>query len=192
MGLRGTASNPSIVRGKGKLEQIMEVPFSNISSQTMVPFSHMVWSGCWLGTAGAAVNKARMFVRSQARAKPGTTPPTALRLAELMTKVHMFKTSIEALLSEYEGYCKDLGANADSMSSLSYALKMNNMKVSGAQILPSIVHDALMICGVVAYKNDSKFTMSRHLRDAYSASVMVGNDRILATNASMMMILKDS
>jgi acyl-CoA dehydrogenase len=49
---------------------------------------------------------------------------------------------------------------------------------------------ALSICGVMGYKNDSKFAMSRHLRDSFSAGVMVANDRILSTNASMMLVLK--
>ena len=48
-----------------------------------------------------------------------------------------------------------------------------------------------MICGILGYKNDTKFAVGRHLRDAHSAALMVGNDRIYATNASMLLVLKD-
>jgi acyl-CoA dehydrogenase len=53
------------------------------------------------------------------------------------------------------------------------------------------VNQALLICGVVGYKNDSPFALGRHLRDAHSAALMVGNDRILATNASLLLVLKE-
>jgi acyl-CoA dehydrogenase len=49
----------------------------------------------------------------------------------------------------------------------------------------------LSITGIQGYKNDSKFSVGRHLRDSLSAALMVGNDRILATNASMLLVLKD-
>jgi acyl-CoA dehydrogenase len=58
-------------------------------------------------------------------------------------------------------------------------------------MVASIVGDALQICGIMGYKNDSEFALGRQLRDALSAALMVGNDRIYATNASMLLILKD-
>ena len=35
-------------------EQILPVPYSDISSQTMLPISHIVWTSLWLGIATAA------------------------------------------------------------------------------------------------------------------------------------------
>ncbi len=74
---------------------------------------------------------------------------------------------------------------------MDFALKMNNVKVSSSQLVFQIVQQCLMICGIMGYKNDSKFALGRHLRDAQSAALMVGNDRIFATNASMLLVLKD-
>jgi acyl-CoA dehydrogenase len=68
---------------------------------------------------------------------------------------------------------------------------MNNLKVSASQLVVDIVHRALLICGIQGYKNDSPFSLGRHLRDAHSAALMIGNDRILATNASLLLVLKD-
>jgi acyl-CoA dehydrogenase len=79
----------------------------------------------------------------------------------------------------------------ESLSSIAFALKMNNLKVSSSQLVVQIVNHALLICGIQGYKNDSKFGVGRHLRDAHSAALMVGNDRIYATNASMLLVLKD-
>ena len=49
----------------------------------------------------------------------------------------------------------------------------------------------LGICGIAGYKNDSPYSLGRHLRDAHSAALMIGNDRILATNASLLLVHKD-
>ena len=50
----------------------------------------------------------------------------------------------------------------------------------------------MLICGISGYRNDSKFSLARHLRDAYGAALMVNNDRILKLNATMLMIHKES
>ena len=50
-----------------------------------------------------------------------------------------------------------------------------------------VVGRALLICGIAGYRNDSKFSLCRHLRDAYGAALMVNNDRILKLNATMLL-----
>jgi acyl-CoA dehydrogenase len=51
-----------------------------------------------------------------------------------------------------------------------------------------IVNRAMLICGISGYRNDSKFSLSRHLRDAYGAAIMVNNDRIMNHNANMLLV----
>jgi acyl-CoA dehydrogenase len=193
IGMRGTCSPPFKMTSEGQIDQILATPFADIASHTMVPFSHILWASCWLGLATAAVARARAFVRTQARAKPGTTPPTALRLAEVASTLQAMRTNVDHVASECEALMKlDHAAQAtDALSSIAFALKMNNLKVSSSQLVVQIVQQALQICGIMGYKNDSKFAVGRHLRDAYSAALMVGNDRIYATNASMLLVLKD-
>ena len=53
------------------------------------------------------------------------------------------------------------------------------------------VVQALQIAGVVGYKNDSKFSVGRHYRDALSGALMVSNERINSKSASMLLVLKD-
>jgi acyl-CoA dehydrogenase len=86
---------------------------------------------------------------------------------------------------------KDPELGTAALSSIAFALKMNNLKVSSSQLVVQIVNHALSICGIMGYKNDSNVAIGRHLRDAHSAALMVGNDRIFATNASMLLVLKD-
>ncbi len=190
LGMRGTCSPPFKMTSHGQADQILAQPFADVASHTMVPFSHILWASCWLGIATAAVARARAFVRTQARAKPGTVPPTALRLAEASSMLQTMRTNVHDVASECESLMKS-ERGTDSLSSIAFALKMNNLKVSSSQLVVQIVNHALLICGIMGYKNDSKFGVGRHLRDAHSAALMVGNDRILATNASMLLVLKD-
>ena len=190
LGMRGTCSPPFKLTSTGPEEQVMAEPFADIASHTMVPFSHILWAGAWLGIATNAVTRARAFVRQQARAKPGTVPPTALRLAEVASLLQLMRTNVHDVAFECEELMKSNEGN-ESLSKMDFALKMNNVKVSSSQLVFQIVQQCLMICGIMGYKNDSKFALGRHLRDAQSAALMVGNDRIFATNASMLLVLKD-
>lgn len=190
LGMRGTCSPPFKMRSEGHGDQILAPPFADIASHTMVPFSHILWASCWLGIATAAVTRARAFVRVQARAKPGATPPTALRLAEVVSTLQSMRANVDHVTAECEALMTSQ-EGTDALSSIAFALKMNNLKVSSSQLVVQIVQQALLICGILGYKNDSKFSVGRHLRDAHSAALMVGNDRIYATNASMLLVLKD-
>jgi acyl-CoA dehydrogenase len=191
LGMRGTTSPPFLLQSQGESGQIFETPFADVASETQVPFSHVLWANVWLGIATSAVTRARAFVRQQARAKPGQTPPTALRLAEASNMLQTMRTNVHDVAQECERLMNDKEQGTAALSSISFALKMNNLKVSASQQVVQIVSHALSICGIMGYKNDSSVAIGRHLRDAHSAALMVGNDRILATNASMLLVLKD-
>jgi acyl-CoA dehydrogenase len=191
LGMRGTCSPPFKMTATGDVDQILKEPFADIASHTMVPFSHILWASVWLGIANSALARAHAFVRTQARSKPGTTPPTALRLAEGSSMLQTMRSNVQAVARDCEELMRGPGGTS-SLSSIGFALKMNNLKVSSSQLVVQIVNQALLICGIAGYKNDSKFAIGRHLRDALSASLMVGNDRIYATNASMLLVLKDN
>ena len=191
LGMRGTCSPPFLLQCRGEQGQIFETPFADVASETQVPFSHILWANVWLGIATGAVSRARTFVRQQARAKPGQTPPTALRLAEASSMLQTMRTNVHDVAAECERLMVDKTDGATALSSIAFALKMNNLKVSSSQLVVQIVNHALSICGIMGYKNDSTVAIGRHLRDAHSAALMVGNDRIFATNASMLLVLKD-
>ncbi|HVR60879.1 MAG TPA: acyl-CoA dehydrogenase family protein [Polyangia bacterium] len=190
LGMRGTCSPGFKLTSAGPDEQIVPGSFADSSAQTMVPFSHILWSNVWLGIAGAAAARASAFVRAEARKKPGTVPPTALRLAELSNLMMSMRNNVQAVSAECDRLLGSPEGN-DALLGLGFALKMNNLKISTSQQTADIVHHALGICGIMGYKNDTPFSVGRHLRDCLSAALMIGNDRILSKSASLLLVYKD-
>ncbi len=190
LGMRGTCSPGFKVAASGAVEQIVPGSFADSSAETMVPFSHILWSAVWLGIATDAMARASAFVRAEARKKPGTIPPTATRLAELSTRLQVMRTNVHAVAADCDELLRS-AAGTQALLSIGFALRMNNLKISSSELVAEIVHKALGICGIMAYKNDTPFSMGRHLRDSLSAALMIGNDRILAKSASMLLVYKD-
>ncbi len=188
LGMRGTCSPGGTVSAHGEAWQVLPVPFGTIATLTMVPTSHVLWSACWLGIATDAVAKAQASVRSKARAQPGVVPRAAQRLSELLGKLQLLRHDVFGVAEEYERLRR--AGDEETLSSLGFALRVNNLKLSGSRLVVEIVGDALGICGIQAYKNDSPTSLGRHLRDAHSAALMIANDRIHETNASMLLVHK--
>lgn len=187
LGMRGTCSPPYKMTAAGPDGQIVPGSFADCAAQSMVPYSHILWSAVWLGIASDAVARASAFVRADARKKPGTVPPTASRLAEASVMLQTFRHNVAAAAAEFDA----LDGAQEPLSSMSWALRMNHLKVAASEAAQLIVHKALQIIGIMGYKNDSPFSVGRHYRDALSASLMIGNDRILAMSASMLLVFKD-
>jgi acyl-CoA dehydrogenase len=184
LGFRGTCSLGFALTSSGRAEQILPVPYAEIHAKTMHPFSHSVWSSLWLGIAASAVNRARSFVRTEARKTPGTPPPSALRLAEVDTVLFSMRGGVQQTIAEYQQML--IADTPDSFSSnFSFGIRINNLKLTSSQLIVEIVSKAMIICGIAGYRNDSKFTLCRHLRDAYGAALMVNNDRILGQSSAM-------
>lgn len=191
LGMRGTCSNGFKVESHGSVDQILSLPFGDIASRTMVPFSHILWAAAWLGIATDAVNRARTFVRGEARKKPGTVPANALRLAEVMNLLQLMRNNVHDAATECDTLIRAAEGATDELLSIGFAIKINNLKLASSQLVAQIVQQCLLIVGIAGYKNDSKISMGRHLRDALSAQLMIGNDRIYATNASLLLVHKD-
>jgi acyl-CoA dehydrogenase len=190
LGFRGTCSSGYTLSAEGAAEQVLPAPFDAILSQTMHPVSHIVWSSLWLGLAADAVGRARAFVRGEARKNPQLPPMSSLRLGEVDIVLNGMRNNVHAAVAEYDRLLRD--GDADAFKSFGFATRINNLKLASSQLVVDIVSKAMLICGLNGYRNDSKFTLGRHLRDAYGAALMVNNDRILAHNATMLLALKEA
>lgn len=191
LGMRGTCSPGFKLVSSGHEAQILPGAFADSSAQTMVPYSHILWASLWWGIAAGAVNKAAQFVRGQARQNPGTVPPTATRLAEVSVQLQTLKQNWLSAAKDFD----ELGDGAharDELLSISWALRLNNLKIACSEQSPEIVQRALKIVGILGYKNDSPFALGRHLRDSLSGALMISNDRIAAKNASMLLVHKEA
>lgn len=187
LGFRGTCSSGFQLAARGDDVQILPERYADISSQTMLPVSHIVWTSLWLGIATAAVGKARSFVRAEARKTPGTPPPSSMRLAQLVNTLQGMRASVHDATREFESVMDD----AEALSAMSFAIKMNNVKLSCSTAVVDIVGQAMLVCGMAGYRVDSPYALGRLLRDAYGAALMINNDRIYNANASMLLVTKD-
>ncbi|MCB1571405.1 MAG: hypothetical protein KDI72_10285, partial [Xanthomonadales bacterium] len=81
-------------------------------------------------------------------------------------------------------------AQQNTLTSIGWALQMNQLKMSSSEMAPKLVHEALQIIGILAYKNDTPFSVGRHYRDVLSGALMVSNERIAGKSASMLLVFK--
>lgn len=190
LGMRGTCSPGFKLRSSGPQEQIIPGAYADSSAQTMVPYSHVLWSALWWGISSDAVARAAAYVRGEARKKPGTVPATATRLAEVSVESQSLRYSWQAVADEYDAIC-DTAAGREELLSMGWALKFNNLKIAASTAGPPIVHQALQIVGILGYKNNSPFTVGRHYRDLLSASLMISNERVKSKSAAMLLVYKD-
>lgn len=189
MGMRGTCSPAFGLKACGPSGQVLTTPFAEIAMLSLVPYSHILWSALWTGIAAGAARKAGNFVRQQARRSPGVVPPSALRLAALMADLEGMRHNWQAAADAFDGAVAQ-SADTQVFSSLQWALRMNNLKVASSEAAPKIVHAALQVIGVMGYRNDSPFSVSREYRDALSGALMISNDRLNAASASIVLVSK--
>ncbi|WP_417772073.1 acyl-CoA dehydrogenase family protein [Stappia sp.] len=186
LGMRGTRSDGFVFRGEAPAEQILPKPFAEIAAQSMLAYSHILWSAVWYGISADAFARAQAFVRAAARRAPDMAPPGALRLAEASSLLQGVKASVVAALDRYEAARTD----EDKLSSMSFAVAMNNLKIASSQTILTIINHCMLICGILGYKNGTPFSLGRHLRDAHSAQLMISNDRILGNTSTMLLVHK--
>ena len=184
LGMRGTCSESFELDATTPADAMFRVPFETISAQTMLPGAHCLWASAWLGMATQAGLTARSVVQKAARKTPGTTPPSALRLAELEVQLQSMTDVVRASVARYEAAWDDPAVS----ESMQFAIAMNTLKVSGAEAVRRIVGDAMVIVGITAFANRSPVSLARLYRDSIGPSVMVNNDRILLHTATLQLV----
>lgn len=184
LGMRGTCSEGYLFKGDAPADQILPKPFAEIAAQSMLAVSHLLWSSVWYGIAVNAMSRAQSFVRAAARKTPNAPPPGALRLAEASNLLQQLKASIIAGIREYQTARED----ADRLSSVGFAVAMNNVKVGASETILTVINHAMLVCGILGYKNGTPYSLGRHLRDAHSAQLMISNDRILGNTSTLLLV----
>jgi acyl-CoA dehydrogenase len=191
-GMRGTCSPGFIVSATFPEEQVVPAPFADVLAHTMLPYAHILWSSCWLGIAIDAVSRARAFVRSLARQTPGVTPPAATRLSEASTTLQTMRSMVHDHTARYEQALAASDGGRAELSSVAFALQNNELKLSASRLVVDVVTQCMRVCGLAGYRNDTPYSVTRHLRDAHSAPLMIANDRIHAANAALQLVHKDA
>jgi acyl-CoA dehydrogenase len=184
LGMRGTCSEGFLLTAEAGVEQIFPKPFHEIAVQSMLATAHVLWASVWFGIATNALSRAHASVRATARRVPADFAgplPGAARLAEATAKLQALKSTLVAHIERFEA----AKHNDDDLSSLNFAIEMNNLKVMASTMAVNVVQEALLVTGIAGYRNDGPFSVGRHLRDVLSAPLMVANDRILANTAGL-------
>jgi acyl-CoA dehydrogenase len=176
LGMRGTASSGYKLIASGISDQILPATYREILARTMMPVSHLAWSAAWAGIAAAAVDRARAFVRKAAHRAEATMPPGASHLTRAGASMRTLRSVIAGALRRFELAAGDPTA----LESVDFQTGMNLLKVQTSELAVATVMSAMQACGLSGYRNDSDFSMGRHLRDVLSSPIMISNDRIVA------------
>lgn len=186
LGMRGTCSSGFMLKGTGKIDQVLPDSYQKIQAETMMPVAHLTWSAVWAGLAAGAVERARRFVRNSARNGNGQVPPGAANLTRASMSLRALTGIIASALERYE----TVSAEEDELQSLDFQNAMNLLKVTTSELAISTVMSTMQICGLAGYRNDGEFSISRYLRDVLSSSLMINNDRILANSATAALVIE--
>ena len=176
LGMRGTCSAGFVLRASGGADQILPEAYENIHARTMVPFAHLTWAGVWTGIAADAVERARLFLRHAARQAAGQLPPGAPHF----TKACGLLATLRGVLASSLGRYRAISDNEAALGSPKFQTMINMLKVEASELAVSIVMSALKASGLSGYRNDTEFSLGRHLRDVLSSPIMINNDRILS------------
>jgi acyl-CoA dehydrogenase len=180
LGMRGTSSEGFTLRVKASAEQIMAEPYEKIHTQTMVPYAHLLWGAVWAGIAAAAATKAQLFIRHSMRHSNGQLPPAAAHFTQAASTLRTLRGVLSSALRSYEAVSGDEKA----MASLEFQAMITLTKVQVSELALTTVLSAMRACGLSGYRNETEFSIGRHLRDVLSAPIMINNDRILSNLAA--------
>jgi acyl-CoA dehydrogenase len=180
LGMRGTCSAGFKLIAASASEQILPVSYDEIHTRTMMPVAHLAWSGAWAGIAAAAADRARAFVRKARQRADGAMPPGAAHLTRANASLQKLRSLIAAALHRFEAAANDPAA----LDAIDFQSAMNLHKVNASELAVETVMAAMQACGLAGYRNDSEFSVGRHLRDVLSSPIMINNDRILGNLAT--------
>jgi acyl-CoA dehydrogenase len=166
------------------VDQIIPESYERIHPQSMVPIAHLTWSGVWCGIAAGAVAHARRFVRKGAAGNGSQAAPGASHLTRAMMSLRALRGSIAAAVASYE----NAAVAAERLEAIDFQAGMNLLKVNSSERAIETVLCALQACGLSGYRNDGEFSVARNLRDVLSSSIMINNERILASTASSLLL----
>ncbi|MFI7131033.1 acyl-CoA dehydrogenase family protein [Nonomuraea sp. NPDC050153] len=173
LGMRGTSSPGYTLTAEFENWQILPAPFAEIAAETMLPWSHLLWSAVWVGLATEALHRASRILRHN--------KTTDSRLAEAHGRLSVVRSLLYSAAKEVE-QARQRGHGL----SIPMTVRLNDLKVTSSTTCVRVALSALEICGMRGYAERSEFSVSRILRDLLSAPLMVSNRRLLEANSQFL------
>jgi acyl-CoA dehydrogenase len=185
LGLRGTCSSGMHITGHVTADDLFPVPFAEIANGGGGQLRHVLMTSVWTGVAEAAMEEAHETVRAAARRSIGTTPQSAVRLAEIMAEVQVARSMLAEALRQVEA-----AIESDTIDDIGLVMSLRNVKVVTSTAAINAATAALQICGINGFRRGEGHRLERVVRDACGALIMVSNDRYLQENAQMLPVRK--
>jgi acyl-CoA dehydrogenase len=183
LGMRGTCSEGYTLKATASAEQIIPEPYENIHMRTMVPTAHLLWGSVWTGIAASATARAQAFIRNAMR-HSGQLPPGAPQFTRALATLRTLRGMLSTSLRRYEQCMND----PQALAALDFQTMITLTKVEASELAAKTVMSAMRACGLSGYRNDSEYSIGRHLRDVLSSPIMINNDRILANLATSVLM----
>lgn len=188
LGMRGTCSPGFVVSATVGGDQVVPVPFQQVSAETVVPVSHLLWAHVWWGIATAAFDRARAFARAAAT-RNGSPGVAGQKLSKLSGDLTGMGAQVQLALRDFVRASEEPGR--PQLNTMSAALRYNTLKITASESAADVCLGCLRVTGFPGYLNTTPFSVGRQLRDSLSAAAMVANDRLHDSNAALLMVVKD-
>jgi acyl-CoA dehydrogenase len=189
LGMRGTCSPAFTVQADVAAEQVLPEPLAKMLPETVVPYAHILWANVWLGIATEAFDRGRAFVRTSARRAPGQPVPAAPKLSQIYLDLRLLRSELDAAVDDFARW--DASEGRAALASMPAAMRFNALKIVMSERVPGICNAVLGAVGMMAYRNDSPFSVGRLLRDSLSGQLMITNERLHSANAQMLAVAKE-
>lgn len=182
LGMRGTCSPSYDLELTFHSDQVLPVPFGDIAARTMVPLSHLLWSGVWVGLATEAVRRAVAVTRQRSRGAAGPGNPA-------LAQAHARLAGARGQLAGTVAACEPVLDHGHAPT-MTLAAEVNALKLGVSEAVVDVVRLALEVTGMAGFTEDGPYSVARILRDVHSAPLMISNHRLLATNAQLLLALR--
>jgi acyl-CoA dehydrogenase len=175
MGMRGTCSPGFRLLARFGPGLILPDPFAVVAERTLIPLSEILWSSVWIGLATEALSRAAQCVAERVSRSSAAADPRLAWADQILTGL---EAQLDDAIARFDAV--DRGECAADQA---FRARLHALKLAASTSTIDIAQHALALCGFAGYSEDGPFSVSRLLRDLYSAQVMVSNDRLLAANA---------
>src|ERR1700722_19592276 len=142
LGLRGTCSSGLHITGHVTADDLFPVSFAEIANGGGGQLRHVLLTAVGTGLAEAAMDEAHKAVRAEARRSIGTTPQSALRLAEIFTDVQCARSTLFEAQRKIEA-----AIESDTLEDIGLIMSLRNVKVVTSKAAMNAATAALQICG---------------------------------------------
>ncbi|WP_185929593.1 acyl-CoA dehydrogenase family protein [Paenibacillus popilliae] len=187
MGMRGTQSCEVTIQGNVPIDHVLDsVDYGQIGNKIMNPIGHILWAYCWLGAVESEYKKLVKAIRNpEYRYKFKLDSDL---LAHQLGEVRCKLDAVDGYLCHFMDYYKRESQNQLNHS-LTYKIKVNNVKIISSEILCKVMDMLVQIGGLkLGYLKNKETSIEKIYRDIRSSRLMLSNEKLKIINGKMSLI----